>query len=497
MDQLRDLFHRYGGLAWRRRWWGIAAAWTVCLAGWIGIALLPAQYEASARVFIDADAVLTPALRGIVTDSSISDQIDLLQRMLLSRPNLEKIIAKTDLQLDAATPATLQSTVETLSRSIKVVAQTRNIFSIAYRSTERQLSFDVVQAVLASFIENKAGNNRDDMERATAFIDGQIANYEKQLREAETARAEFRTRYVDLLPGDGGMNRLEQARQQVIALTGQLADAHSRRVLLAKELATTPPLVTTESIGGGGDRPLEAAQARLRDLQHIYTDAYPEVQSQKRLIETLRANPGSSSGGSAGGRSMPNPVFEQLKLRLVETDGLIESLQRQVDDATHDRERLDSIARGAPGLEAKYVNLNRDYDVVRKNYDELLARRESMRIASAAELRASNVKMVIIDPPLVPQASVAPPRMLLAAAVLVAGLGAAAAVVFLLIATDQSFYSTTDLRSLGFPVIGSVSLAALPISLGVRLRGIATFAAAFVLLAGLLGGVLFHFSRMA
>ena len=161
----------------------------------------------------------------------------------------------------------------------------------------------MVQAVLASFIENnRRATTGDDMERATAFIDGQIANYEKELRDAETKRAAFRTRYVDLLPGDGGTNRLEQARQQVIALTGQLVDAHGRRVLLAKELSTTPPLVTTESLGGGGggDRPLQAAEARLRDLQHIYTDAYPEVQSQKRLVETLRANPAPSSGGSTG-----------------------------------------------------------------------------------------------------------------------------------------------------------------------------------------------------
>ena len=184
---------RYGGLAWRRRWWGVAAAWLICLAGWAGVAMLPNQYEASARVYIDADAVLTPLLRGIASDSSLTDQIDLLQRMLLSRPNLEKIIAKTDLQLDANSPARVQDAVEQLSRSIKVVAQTRSIFSIAYRNKDRQLAFDVVQAVLASFIENKAGDNRDEMERASSFLDSQIASYEKQLRDAEAKRAEFRS----------------------------------------------------------------------------------------------------------------------------------------------------------------------------------------------------------------------------------------------------------------------------------------------------------------
>ena len=498
MDQLRDLAGRYGGLAWRRRWWGVAAAWLICLAGWAGVAMLPNQYEASARVYIDADAVLTPLLRGIASDSSLTDQIDLLQRMLLSRPNLEKIIAKTDLQLDANSPARVQVAVEQLARSIKVVAQTRSIFSIAYRNKDRQLAFDVVQAVLASFIENKAGDNRDEMERASSFLDSQIASYEKQLREAEAARAEFRTKYVDLLPGDGGVNRLEQARQQVTSLTGQLADAHSRRVLLANELAGTPPLVSTETFGGGGgggDRSLHDAEAKLRDLQHIYTDAYPEVQSQKRLVESLRNAPAAASPATGGSRSAPNPVFEQLKLKLVDTDSQITSLQRQIDDAMHDRDRLDSIARGAPGLEAQYVNLNRDYDVVRKNYDELLARRESMRIASAAQVRASNVKMVIIDPPLVPQAPVAPPRILMSIAVLLAGLFAGGGMVFMLIATDQSFHALPELRQLGLPVVGAISLAALPPTTAVRLRRAASFATAMVLLVAALGGVLLHFSQ--
>ena len=496
MESLQDLMSRYGTLAWRRRWWGVAAAWLLCFAGWVGVALMPSQYEASARVYIDADAVLTPLLRGIAADSSMADQIDLLQHMLLSRPNLEKIISKTDLQLDARTPTDLERMVTRLSTAIKVNAQTRNIFSIAYRSPDRQLAFDVVQAVLASYIENRAGDNRDDMEKASQFLDEQIASYERQLREAEARRADFRTQYVDLLPGDGGVNRLEQARTQVATLTGQLADAKSRRILLAHELGTTQALVVTEAGVGGYDphAALRTAEAKLRDLQQIYTDAYPEVISQKRVVENLRKTDGTPTA-AAGGKSAPNPVYEQLKLRLVETDALIESLQRQIDDATRERDRLNLIAHGAPNLEARYLNLNRDYDVLRKNYDELLARREGMRIATAAQVRASNVKMVIIDPPQVPQSPVAPARVLLSIGVLIAGLAAGMGVVGAVITLDQSFHSVIDLRTMGRPVIGAISLAVVPVSLLGRLRQAAVFGSAVGLLVVALGGVLLHYTQ--
>ena len=496
MESLQDLVSRFGGLAWQRRWWGVTAAWALCIVGWIGIALLPNQYETTARVYIDADAVLTPLLRGISAETSMTDQIDLLQHMLLSRPNLEKIITKTDLQLETHTQTDMEQMVARLETSIKVNAQTRNIFSIAFRNPDRQLSYDVVQAVLASYIENKYGNNQEDMEKATTFLDSQIASYEKQLREAENKRAEFRSKYLDLLPGDGGISRLEQARSQVTSLTGQLADARSRRILLARSMAGTPAMVTTEGGGGGYDSAtLHAAEDKLRQLQQVYTDAYPEVISQKRVVDNLRKNGGGDGGGGGGGKSAPNPVFEQLKLRLIETDGLIDSLTRQIEDAQSERDRLLAIARGEPNLEARYLNLNRDYDVLRKNYDELLARREGMRIATAAQVNSSNVKLVIIDPPQVPRVPVAPARVPMAIGVLVAGLLAGVGVVVAMMTLDQSFHTVVDLRAMGRPVLGAISLAALPPTLATRLRSIAIFGSAIGGLVVVLGGVLLHFSQ--
>ena len=209
--------------------------------------------------------------------------------MMLSRPNLEKIINKTDLQLDASTHADVERMVETLSRNIKVVAQSHNIFTITYRNHDKQLAYDVVQAVLASFIENKAGDNEAEMAKATAFLDSQIDSYEKQLRAAEGRRADFRRKYVELLPGDNGVNRLEQAREAVRSLTGQLADAKVRRILMARELSSTPQVLATDPATGGGDATLRAAENKLRALQQIYTDEYPEVVSAKHEVDCAEA----------------------------------------------------------------------------------------------------------------------------------------------------------------------------------------------------------------
>ena len=184
-----------------------------------------------------------------------------------------------------------------------------------------------------------------------------------------------------------------------------------------------------------------------------------------------------------------------MKVKLIEADTSVISLQRQRDEAVRYRDRLEKIQHEQPGLIAEYQNMDRDYDVLRKNYDELLARREGMRIATAAQVRASNVKMVIIDPPQVPQTPVAPARVVLSIGVLLAGLAAGVGVVAAMMTLDQSFHSIIDLRAMGRPVIGAISLAALPPTIAMRLRHAAVFGSAIGLLVVVLGGVLLHYTQ--
>ena len=562
MGTLLIIVRRLLVAAWRYRWSAVAVSWLVCGAGWAGVYLIPNQYEASARLYVDADAVLTPLLRGLSIDSSLSSQLDVLQRTLLSRPNLEKLVSNTDLDLTITGPADLESLVASLGTSIKITPQTRNLFTIAYRNQSPKLAFDVVQTILTTFIESKTGNNRSEMENAQAFLQQQIAAYETQLRAAERKRADFRTKYLDLLPmGDTGATRLDQAQGTLRQLQGQLADQVAKRDLLNKELASTSPLIVTETelmpqpgmpggVGGPGgtnipkDPRVEAAQNELNDLRLRYTENHPDVISAKRRFESIKAQAeqaaaaakaqaeqtsaaraaaeakggGEGKGGAdgkpaaAGGtdgkagpegkapaarptRSLPNPMFEQLKVRLYEAESVISSLQRQIADATRERDRLEEMARSAPGLQAEFLNLNRDYDVLRKNYDELLARRESMRIATAAEADADKIKMQVIDPPQVPQNPVAPKRVLLISAVLVAGLISGIAIAVLLVQFDQSFHTIDELRDLGLPVAGGVSLLNVTVTRG-RLASVMMFSLSLLLLGAIYGGLLYRMARL-
>ena len=490
MHAIQMLIARQASAAWQHRWPAVLFMWLVCAIGWTLTFMIPNTYEASARLYVDAEVVLTPLLRGLAVDASTAGQLDTLQRTLLSRPNIEKLISKTDLELDLRGPADRERLVESLANSIRITPQTRNLFSISYRSTSPRLAYDVVKTMLTTFVESKTGNNRTDLENAGKFFKDQIAIYERQLTEAERKRADFRSKYVDLLPaGDGGVSRMEAAQGSVRALEGQLLDALSRRATLQKELTTTPQSIVTETDPGGAGGPggggrLREEQRRLQELQLRLTDNHPDVIAQRNLIAGLRSgtiasgDPAASPRTAARRVSASNPIFENLKIKMVDNDSLVASLQRQIAEGTIERDRLQDIARGAPGLQADYLNLNRDYDVLRKNYEDLLARRESMRISSAAEIDGDKVKVQVVDPPLVPQNPVAPKRIVLLSGVLLAGIGAGIALALLLVQMDQSFHTVDDLRGLGFPVVGGVSMISASVPFIRQAASLATFAIA-------------------
>lgn len=477
---------RFAILGFRHRWKALVVAWAVCALGWAFVYSLPNTYQSSARIYADADQVLGATLTGIAIDAQPSAQVELLQRTLLSRPNLERVIARTDLDLRVADPARREALINALAKEIRIEPQTRTLFTLRYSDHDPQLARDVVHTLLNLFIENAALNDRQQMENARNFITQQLAAYEAQLREAERRRAEFRTRYIDILPNAdaGGLTRLEQARALVIQLQGTLQDLRMRRERTLQEIeaARAAPPPTT----GGGGAAAEAERV-LRDLLLRYTENHPAVVAQRNRVAELRAS-GGGGGARPAGPAGPTPLQEQLRVRLVDTEAEIASVERRIRETEAEVARLDAIARTVPQVQAEFQNLDRDYNVLMAQYQQLLGRRESLQVAGQARNTADRVRLEVVDPPTVPQLPSGPNRLLFASLVLLAGLGAGGAVALLLVLVDRGFYTIHDLRALGLPVLGAISSATprsrQALTVMVFLLGLATLLATYGALLG-------------
>jgi polysaccharide chain length determinant protein (PEP-CTERM system associated) len=494
---------------WRQRWLGVGIAWLVCTVGWIAIAFIPTEYESSARVYLNADPVLTPLLQGLAANTDPARHLDFMERTLLSRPNLEQLVRLTNLDAGVTTPAQKEALFAQLAGNIEIRPITENLMTISYRSRDPQIARNVVQSLLTIFADKTSGSSRSEMDSAQRFLDEEIASYRDQLRAAERRRGNLARQYPDIvsdsLPGSGSAsvgqsNGLDQARAAVAQASDALADAVTRRDSLKAALASVPPILDVDRppqvvIAGAA---VNSDQARLEELRRNldtlrlkYTDQYPDVIATRQEIAQLESEMKRTgpSGAVSDKTQIPNTVYDRLKVELVDADGTVATARRHLREAEAYQAQIEKIVQSAPGILERVRDMDRDYDVLKNNYQQLVARREAASIADAADTKTEKIQFRIVDPPRVPLIPVAPHRPFLVSVVLLLGVGAGFAAPLAMTQLDRSFATVGQLRNLGIPILGSVSrltLGAARRQAAMQLAGVCASAAVLIAVYGTL-----------
>ena len=110
---------------WHRRWIGLGVAWVVAIIAVAVVSRIPEKYEASARVYVDTESLLRPLLAGLAIQPNLDQQVALMSRTLISRPNVEKLIRMADLDLGVRTNEEREELVDQITKSIQLGRQRR------------------------------------------------------------------------------------------------------------------------------------------------------------------------------------------------------------------------------------------------------------------------------------------------------------------------------------------------------------------------------------
>ncbi|HVJ52760.1 MAG TPA: XrtA system polysaccharide chain length determinant [Aliidongia sp.] len=481
MQAWKVLLLGYLSGVWRRRWYMVAVAWAVCVLGWIGVALIPDRYSVDAKVYIDTDTLMEPLLKGMTVQVNSDQRVQIMLHSLLTRPNLEQIERLVDHHADAMSPAEMDLTLQKLERDIIVrPLGTKNLFEISYSNSDPDYAEAVTQALINLLLESNAGGKRRENEDAQSFLNGKIAEYEGLLRDAERRRAQFKEANIEQLGGEHpDSNRVETARGELDRANRDLETATIRRNNLRAQLATVPATLSMDMappivVGGGlngweSDRVslmqrIREQQKTVDELKSRFTDAHPDVIAASKLLADLKAKqlamPADSHGGPGGTRQqgVQNPVYEQLRVKLVDEEGNVTLAEHHLADAKANLEHQQQQLGRAAEIEAKYTDLDRDYGIIRKNYEELLERRESARLSAAVDNHGTNISLRLIEPAHRSERPVAPNRPLFNTAVLVLAIGAGIGLALILSIHAGAFITGSELsEAFGLPVIGVVT----------------------------------------
>lgn len=445
---------------WHRRWLALAVAWGVCLLGWLAVALIPNSYESRARIFVQLYDPLAEQI-GIGVGDRRRD-MERVRQTLTSAVNLEKVVRSTRIGEDVNTSRDMQTAVLRLGKEIKVQSQQDNLFEItatsrngSYSDSENaRLAQDIVQKMIDIFREENLAGSRGEMSETIAFMNQQLATREKELEAAELKRLDFEARHPELAQGGAAfVQRLEAGRTELRGIEADLAAAQSALAAINGQLAGTPP-----TIAGSGGGPQAALQQTKSDLSAMrsrgLTENHPDVIAARNRIAALKG-PAQSDSGTGG---TPNPAYSSLQAIRAERDANIRALESRRASLQSDLAAMTARQIDNPEVAAEAQRIMRDYDVLKQQYDKLLADREALRLRGQVETERSAVKFQIVDPPTSPREPAAPNRPLLLVAVLVLGIGAGAGTAFAFARLKNAFATTSKLeRVIGRSVLGAIS----------------------------------------
>ncbi len=291
----------------------------------------------------------------------------------------------------------------------------------------------------------------------------------------------FRLKYMGLFPTTGkdfvsqmsamgdqirdGRVELRVAEQTRDGIRRQLEDQTKERTAAVAENPAYRPKIAVPELDGRID-------ALKRQIDELLRNLHRTASGCRRQQETARKTRGrtrprdrkppqgcdrTSRGGTSG-----DPVTEQLKVALNESEANITTARARLSEFEARYPQLKPAAETLPKIDTEWTQLNRDYDIQKRQYENLVSRRETAAMTGKLE-DAGVAEFRIIDPPRVTPTPVAPNRILLLLGLIVGSLGAGLATAFAVSQVQPTFHDGRVLREIaGRPLLGMVSMIASP-----------------------------------
>jgi len=430
---------KYWEVAQRRRWYLAFPAFTIWLIVWVAGWFWPTVYRSETLILVEGKKIPEQYVVSNVA-TGLQERLQSMTQQILSRTRLLGVMDELKLYPGFAT-SDPDKRLELMRKDIQIeLVESPNqrgeltAFKVAYLSSNPRLAEEVTSRLTSLFIGENLKARQEQSKQTTEFLDSQLTEAAANLSDQESRVKEFKGRYlgelpeqvqgnVQILSGLQGrlqqeMDALGQARQQNVyleSLLGQWRSFESDISQGRKTKLQAPPALNQE---------LERLRAQLADLSSRYTDKHPDIRKLKEQIaktETIKHQMETQiasaveRGTSDDGLQYSEPqttsprvqVESQLKANKVE----IENRQRSIQQLERQIEEYQSRLNMTPVREQQLAGLTRDYEQSRKNYEQLLTKRDQSQMATDLEVSQQGEQFRMLDPPNLPHKPYSPNRL--------------------------------------------------------------------------------------
>jgi polysaccharide biosynthesis transport protein len=470
----------------RRRWLILGTACAITLVT-IGLSFqIPNEYTSDATIIVDAQKV---SERYVVptTNSDVNQALEAMEHEVLSRPRLLAIISELHLYPNERKRAAPEELITLIRNNLSIEPLTRqgqgasNTFQISFTASSPQLAQTVASRLTTLFIEQNLKTRSDQATTTTTFLHEQLELTKNKLNSQEERLRDFKMQYLGELPEQqqGNVGILTGLETQLDNVMSTRTQAQQQRLYLEsllnehRRVSRRTPVGGVVSSNGQVVSPLEAAvrdlsrmQMERRALLTSYTAQHPdvlkkdqEIKLQQSVIDGLKiaakAAPQPSPAQPAESASEPEEdlstvqLTSQLQANTFELENLAKKEQKLRTEIDQYRSRLNLT----PVREQQLTSMQRDYDLLRQHYGDLLRKEQESQLATNLEKRQEGQQFRLADPANLPTRPSKPKRIKISLIALFGGLAVGCVLAFLMEVKKSTFHTESDATSLALPIV--------------------------------------------
>lgn len=394
-----------------------------------------------------------------------------------------KIMSAVIERLQARYPdVTYSSLIGTSSDKLSIVRREETkIIDVSYQNPDPQRVQFVLDQVALAYMQYSVQDRRTNLRQGLRFVEGQIPRFKLRVSVLEDQLQRFQQQYNLTDPAIQAQQIAAQTtalRQQRVENQAELKQTQSLYTTLQKQLGLEP----NKAIGASALSEDTQYQALLTELQKVesqiaiekarFNDVSPTIQNLRDQQQNLLLASKRESQRVLGrnlSRTIPNPqalasqnsVRLELTQQLAEAANQVQALGAKDRAITQAQNILNRELKQFPALARQYIDLQRDLEATVVALNQLLAKRETLRVDSAQQ----DVPWELIAEPLVLQDAAGNPVPVSPKIPLYVGLGVILGLLLggiaaLILESLSSILHTSEAikETTGLPMLGEVPL---------------------------------------
>lgn len=467
---------RLWSIVLRNRWWIILTTCVVSLATITISLLIPDRFRSEATIFIARSTIPQEYVLSNNTANAM-EAVDAIKRTVLSRSRLEQIIIDYGLY-PSSRKAGAEALAELMRNDIVVEPISRdperrsmNAFIVAFTSTDPRIAQQVANRVASLFIEESLQKQRQIDNSTTHFLQDQMAAAKAALDTQEALVREYRLKNLGELPEQsaGNLEVLNGLHMQLQSIEVSLARARQERTYLQAMLSHYVLPNRAEATPGSSRAALQQDLLKLRaqreELLARYNQLYPDVVAVEqriaddeaelnRLASTHRAAQGLDQQPDTAPTLPADPSAYQFRSQLEANTVEIDELQEHAKQLSSQIQTYQTRLTLAPLRQQEFEKIERDYDLAKQAYTNLLNKENQSELATKLDLQQSPDQFQLIDSASFPLKPISPHRQKIALGGLAGGIVLGFALALAIDAKKRSFHSERDVAEfLRVPIV--------------------------------------------